>query len=136
DVFGLALMDHFRGRQREPLLLYTHDHPDQEEMPIELFFRKPEDFPEIEQIALAPSDGKVLDIGAGAGSHTLYLQDRGMDVQALELSALACRVMQLRGVERVIESDIFTYREGRFDTLLLLMNGIGLVQTIEGLKAF
>lgn len=103
-------------------------------MPVAEFFRQPIDFPELEHIALSLCDGRVLDVGAGAGSHALFLQKRGMDVTALERSPLAGTVMRARGVEQVITADFFEYQGTRYDTLLFLMNGIGLAGTIDGLK--
>ena len=136
DVYGRALMDHYQGNQKEPLYLYTQDSPDLEIMPLDLFFRGIEDFPEMEQIALALCDGKVLDVGAGAGSHSLYLQEKGFDVTALEISELATQVIESRGVKKWVQQDIFQHKDAKYDTLLFLMNGIGLVQSIPGLYAF
>lgn len=136
DIFGRALMDHYQGKQNDPLYLFTQDSPDLEVMPVDLFFRQGKDFPDMEQIALALCDGSVLDVGAGAGSHTLFLQERGYDVTALERSPLACQVMQQRGVKQLIQADIFHYNAQQYDTLLFLMNGIGLVQSISGLEGF
>ena len=136
DIYGEALRDFYHKKAKKPLILYTNNNLlDPEEMPIDLFFRKPDEFPEQELIALALCDGKTLDIGAGVGSHTLYLQDVGFDVTALEISSNACSVMEKRGVKKVLNKNIFDFKgEDKFDTLLFLMNGIGLVQTIEGLK--
>src|SRR3546814_15931844 len=75
-----------------------------------------------------------MDVGAGAGSHSLYLQKQGMDVSALELSSKACEIMLTRGVRKVINENIFDYRQEKFDTLLFLMNGIGLVENISGFE--
>lgn len=134
DVYGEALRDYYHKKGHAPLLLYTnHNMEDVEEMPIDLFFRGGDEFPEQEQIALALCDGRVLDIGAGVGSHSLYLQESGVDVTALELSHTACEIMKERGVKKVLNEDIFQYRGEKFDTLLFLMNGIGLAQTLEGL---
>ena len=77
-----------------------------------------------------------MDIGAGAGSHALELQDRGADVSALDISEGAVAVMQARGVQKVLQQDVFSLKGQKFDTLLLLMNGIGLCGSIEGLKVF
>lgn len=133
DVLGNALIDYQHGKSFEKLLLHT-SYVEEEEMPVEEFFRQPDDFPELEHIALALCDGKVLDVGAGAGSHALYLQEQGMDVHALEISPKACTVMQKRGVRHVLQGDFFEYRGDNYDTLLFLMNGIGLAGSLIGLK--
>jgi SAM-dependent methyltransferase len=134
DIYGTALMDYYTGTADDPLILYTNDSKEKEVMPIDLFFRGKDNFPEQEAIALALCDGKVLDIGAGVGSHSLYLQEVGFDVTALELSAKACEIMKRRGVKKVVNDNIFTYQNEKYDTLLFLMNGIGLVETISGLE--
>jgi SAM-dependent methyltransferase len=105
-------------------------------MLLPVYFRHPDFMPELEQLALRECRGKVLDIGAGAGSHALTLQAAGLEVTALDISPNAVAVMKDRGVEKATVADIFTYQEGRFDTLLLLMNGIGLVGTVGGLYRF
>jgi len=133
DVLGHALQDYLAGYRGTPLFTHTH-FGWAEEMPVSEFFRQPADFPELEHIALALCDGRVLDVGAGAGSHALFLQQRGMDVTALERSPLAGDVMRARGVKRVITADFFRYDGDRYDTLLFLMNGIGVAGTIDGLK--
>lgn len=133
DVLGQALDDHFQGHRGDRLLTHT-SYGGTEEMPVEEFFRQPIDFPELEHIALSLCDGRVLDVGAGAGSHALFLQKRGMDVTALERSPLACEVMRSRGVKQVVSADFFEYSAERYDTLLFLMNGIGVAGTIDGLK--
>lgn len=133
DVYGEALADYYHNTLSESLLLYTNN-SDVEVMPIDLFFRNEDDFPELELIALALCDGKTLDVGAGAGSHTLYLEAQGMNVTAIEISQKACEVMQARGVKRVVNEDIFNYQQEKFDTLLFLMNGIGLVENLVGFR--
>lgn len=133
DVYGAALHDYYYAKKRAPLILHNN-YGEDEEMPVDLFFREENDFPELEFIALSLCDGKVLDVGAGAGSHSLYLQKQGFDVTALEISTMACEIMKARGVKHIVNQDIFNYREEKFDTLLFLMNGIGLVETVGGLK--
>lgn len=135
DVYGEALYDfHVLGKLKEPLLLHS-SYGDIEEMPVAVFFRDDTDFPELEHIALALCDGRVLDVGAGVGSHALYLQQQGFDVTALEISEAACSIMKQRDVQKIIREDFFALQEGNYDTLLFLMNGIGLVGTIAGLRA-
>ena len=89
--------------------------------------------PQHEKAALLEAKGKVLDIGACAGSHSLYLQDKGFDVTALDISEGCCEVMQKRGIKKVVCKNIFEYNEQKFDTIFLLMNGIGMAGTLPEL---
>lgn len=134
DVYGQALYDYYYRRNHK-LLLYNSYGP-KEEMPIAIFFRDLEKMPTIETKAMDLCRGKVLDIGAGVGSHALILQKRGLDVMAIEKSRLAVEVMKKRGVKKAVAGDIFALTDMKFDTLLLLMNGIGLVGDLEGLAHF
>jgi SAM-dependent methyltransferase len=135
DILGQAIHDHFYNNQPTKLWIHNQYGP-KEEMPVDVFFREREDMPELELTALTECSGKVLDIGAGAGSHALLLQQKGFDVTALDISALAVAVMQARGVTKALEADIFSYRQQGYDTLLLLMNGIGLTGSLPNLKTF
>jgi SAM-dependent methyltransferase len=83
--------------------------------------------------ALNRCKGRVLDVGAGAGCHALALQQRGMDVLALERSTLSCEVIRARGVRKVGEADVMSLSGQQFDTILLLMNGFGIAGTEDGL---
>lgn len=135
DLPGLAIYDmHFR---KSPKKLYVHDEfGPKVEMPIQYYFRSYYHMPELERKAIGLCQGEILEIGAGAGAHALELQRQGKEITALEISPLACEVMAHRGVTNVINEDIFNYSQSKFDTLLLLMNGIGLCGTIEGLHRF
>jgi SAM-dependent methyltransferase len=135
DILGQAIHSHYYKKATHKLWINNQYGP-KEEMPIETYFRNEDDMPDIEWLALNECRGEVLDIGAGAGSHALILQDRGFDVTALEISALAIDVMQARGVKKVVTADIFEYNDHKYDTLLLLMNGIGLTGTLSNLKTF
>lgn len=134
DVLGQALYSYYHNQTRHKLWIHNKYGP-KEEMPVDTYFRGDEDMPDIEWLALNECRGKVLDIGAGAGSHALLLQQRPeIDVLAIDISPLSVQVMKDRGVKQVLEADIYRFNQGKFDTLLLLMNGIGLAGTVEGLK--
>jgi SAM-dependent methyltransferase len=133
DVLGQAIFDSYNNLPTGKLWI-NNKYGLKEEMPIATYFRTEEDMPDIEFMALEQCRGKVLDIGAGAGGHSLLLQDQGLAVIALDISPLCVKVMTERGVTNTIGGDIFTYNEGQYDTLLLLMNGIGLAGTIVQLK--
>jgi SAM-dependent methyltransferase len=106
------------------------------EMPVEMYFREIAEMPEVELKALQLCKGHILDIGAGAGCHALALQDMGQQITALDLSPLSVELMKKRGVQNVILDDFFLVDNCTFDTLLLLMNGIGICGTKTGLCRF
>ncbi len=135
DVLGDALSDHYHQTSTGKLWVHNTYGP-KEEMPVDVYFRAMEDMPELEWIALQNCKGKILDIGAGAGSHALALQQIGLEITALDISPKAANIMALRGVRNIIQQDFFALDTGSgarpFDTLLLLMNGIGLAGSLTG----
>jgi SAM-dependent methyltransferase len=133
DVFGKALTDFYRKGHSKKLWLHN-SYGKPEDMPVDIFFRSPAELSELELAALAVCRGKVLDIGAGAGAHSLVLQSEGFDVTALEISPAAAEIMRDRGVRKVIHGDIRAYSAETYDTLLMLMNGIGLCADVRGLQ--
>lgn len=132
DVFGNALWDYFRGKHKETLWL-NNSYGDPEEMPVEAFFREEADLSELEHFAMTLASGCILDIGAGAGVHSRLFQENGFQVTALEKSTIACKVMQASGIDDVVNTDISSYEGKIYDTLWLMMNGIGLTGRIENL---
>jgi len=99
-----------------------------------IFFRDFEHMPTWEQKAMSSCKGRTLDIGAGAGAHSLHLQTFGCEILSLELSKSACQVMRERSVANVVHGDIFRFRDRKhFDTLLLLMNGAGIARSLSKL---
>lgn len=133
DPLGQCLLDYYGGNAEAAIVAHCIEANDYE-MSGELMFRGFEEFSVCEQAALRACRGRVLDVGAGAGSHALWLQAQGLDVTALDTSAGAVDVMQARGVQRVLCADIFDFStDAPFDTLLLMMNGIGLAGTLAGL---
>lgn len=95
------------------------------------FFRSFDEMPPIEQQALLKSTGKILDVGAGVGAHALWFQNQNKNVTALEISEVLCEIMKNRGVKNIENQNIFQYFASGFDTILLLMNGIGICGTIK-----
>jgi SAM-dependent methyltransferase len=135
DPFGQAIADYYHNQSPAKLWIHNKYGP-KEEMPVSAYFRAYDHMPRLEHEALELCLGKVLDIGACAGSHALWLQEQQKDITALEISALACEVMKLRGVQKIILQDVFTFGEEKYDTLLMIMNGIGLTGTLSGLHIF
>ena len=135
DVFGMALSDYQNGEYTEDIKTYS-SLEEEDVIPIPYLFRTFDRMPKIEQKALQSAYGKVLDIGAGAGSHALYLQKKGLEVTALDNSEGAIAVCKQRGVKSTILTDILDYSGEKYDTLLLLMNGIGLAGKLNNLSHF
>ena len=126
------MLDYHHSPGEQQLLTWT-SLTEEDPVPLAYFFRNYKEMPEIEQKALALSYGKVLDIGCGSGSHSLYLQnEKGLTVSALDSSFGAAQIAQERGVKKVHNQPILTFKEGTFDTLLLIMNGLGVAKDFQG----
>lgn len=136
DLFGKALTDYYNNPGRQALTTWTNL-TEEENIPLAYFFRSYEDMPQIEQKALDMAQGKVLDIGCGSGSHSLYLQNhRQLITHALDLSKGAITVAKARGVNFTHWGAIQEFSLGDFDTILLLMNGLGVAKTVGDLFQF
>lgn len=135
DPMGAAIRDyHLQGKAARLRVMSSMF--DEDEMPVDHLFRTFDDMPHLEQKALNMAYGKVLDIGAGAGCHALALQERGMDVKAIDISPLSCEVMKERGIKDVECVNLFCKQlQGKYDTLLLLMNGTGIAGKLSQLPA-
>ena len=123
-----------RGRQDATIVVY--DDFERDEAPIAYFFRQPDEFPEDEQLALQLCRGRVLDVGAGSGCHSLALQARGLDVTAIEVLPGLVTILRERGVVNCQTATWQDLQAEPFDTVLLMMNGLGLAETLDGLRRF
>ncbi len=132
EPFGNALLAHL-DQETSAVMIVRRDDGLEAFLPAAHFFRNESEFSVIEKRALALCSGRVLDIGAGTGIHTLALQDKGHSVTAIDVCPQAVQVMSRRGVMDARNADVFGFREGAFDTLLLLGHGIGMAETLEGL---
>lgn len=130
DVFGEAFKAYLKSKECEDFRVII-DGELQDPLPVSYFFRPAEEMPSLELFALDLVEGKVLDVGAAAGCHSLLLQEH-FDTTALEISEKACEVMESRGVKKIVCSDFFDYSNEQFDTILFLMNGLGIGKDAEG----
>ena len=93
--------------------------------------------PNLEKKALQLSKGKILDVGCGAGSHSLTLQnERNLDVTSIDISANAIQACVLRGLKKAKVQDVMTLENEKFDTILLLMNGAGMCGRLKNIPNF
>jgi len=132
DLFGKAILDYHTNNAPEALLTSTSI-SDEDEMDVAYLFRPYDLMPKIEQKALQLAYGKVLDIGCGAGSHALSLQnDRKLNVTSIDISEKAVQACVLRGLLNCSAVAILEFDSHQtFDTILLLMNGTGIFETLE-----
>ena len=134
DIFGKALLDYQSGNYTEDIITSTSISGD-DILPIPYLFRSYNEMPKLEQKALDLSLGTILDVGCGAGSHSLYLQEKGLKVKAIDISKGAIKVCKKRGVQNAEVKNILD-ETSTFDTLLLLMNGTGVFEDLENVPRY
>ncbi len=128
DLFGKSIYDYWFDNQPEDLYTRTNL-TDEEVLPVKYLFRSFEEMPLPEQQALLLAQGKILDVGAGSGTHSIWLQKHGKDVTALDFSEYGNKVLKDRKINKVIHTDFFQYKtDEKYDTVLFLMNGIGIIE--------
>ncbi len=135
DIIGKAILDYFHGNYTEDIITETNI-SEEDEMPLPYLFRSFEEMPLVEQTALFLAHGRILDVGCGAGIHSLYLQNKGFDVMAIDISKGAVEVCRLRGLKNVENLDILQVDQKKFDTILLLMNGTGIFQKLDNIAKY
>ena len=144
DPMGRAILDYYQLKNADRLRVFSPMF-EEDEIPLTTLFRSYKSMPRIERKALDMVKGRVLDVGAASGCHSLVLQKRGIDVTAIDISPLSVETMKLRGVKKVMEQDFFelgsqrhdfTQKEQQYDTILMLMNGIGIVGTLNRMPRF
>ena len=135
DPMGAAIYDFHRNGSADVLKVYSSDFDD-DEIPVSDLFREYEDMPYIERVALDLAAGRILDVGAGSGCHSLALAKAGKESVAIDISPLSVEVMRERGVDaRLVNLYDDSFAE-KFDTVLMLMNGTGIIGTLENMETF
>ena len=136
DLMGRAIWDYFYQENPEDLQTETSI-SELDDLPVSYLFRNYKEMNALEQKALDLSLGKVLDVGAGAGSHALYLQnDKKMKVTALDISPRSIEICKARGLENAVCEDFLKFSGDKFDTILLLMNGTGIFQNLAKIDQY
>ncbi len=134
DLFGKALLDYQNGNYTEDIITSTNI-SEEDDLPLPYLFRSFKEMPKLEQKALKLAKGSILDVGCGAGSHSLYLQAKGFQVKAIDISKGAIEVAKQRGVLHAELKPILEETE-TFDTILLLMNGSGIFQVLAQVSTY
>ncbi len=131
DPLGAMMLDYLNGRQ-DVFVEVESTTLDMWTMTGATMFRSYAEMDGMERLALQLCEGTILDVGAGAGGHSLYLQEEGKDVDALDISPGSVEVMAKRKVRNVIHGNLFSLTDRKYKTILMLMNGLGICGTLDG----
>lgn len=135
DPLGAMMLDYYRGK-RDVFVEVESATMEMWEMPGETMFRSYAEMDDLERQALALCRGRILDVGAGSGCHSLYLQRQGMDVDALDISPGCVQVMELQKVKNIVHRNLFSLTDRTYNTILMLMNGLGICGSLDGVNLF
>ena len=137
DAFGKKLLEQYNNQTRSAELIERDDDFIDLGSQPGLYFTEYDEWTELERQAIARARGRVLDIGCGAGRHSLYLQSKGFDVSAIDASPGAIKVCKLRGLKKALVrsiSEIDKFPKSAFDTILMLGNNFGLFGDAENAR--
>lgn len=135
DPMGAAIYDFHKNGRAGVLKVYSSEFDD-DEIPVCDLFRSFEQMPELEKLALEMAEGEILDVGAGSGCHSLALMAMDKTVKAIDISPLSVSVMKERGVDAAQVNFYDESYAGPFDTVLMLMNGTGIIGNLDNIPAF
>lgn len=136
DPMGAAILDYLEHGKADKLRVFSSQF-DEDEIPVRTLFRTEKQMSPLERTALQLASGHILDVGAGSGCHSLALQAAGKEVEAIDISPLSVEAMRRRGVGQAVQANLFSDSFcGAYDTLLMLMNGSGIIGRLENLPAF
>jgi len=134
DLFGKALLDFYHNNYTEDIITWTNI-SDKDVLSLPYLFRTYDKMPSIEQRALQLAKGSVLDVGCGAGNHSLWLQEKGLSVKGIDISKGAIEVCEKRRLTRVNMLDLRD-ETNQYDTILVLMNGTGIFENMQLLPSY
>lgn len=135
DPMGAAIYDYYVNGNADTLIVHSSMFED-DEIPVEDLFRTLDAMPLVERIALEQAKGRILDVGAGSGCHSIALKELGKTSVAIDISPLSVEVMMQRGLDaRQVNLFDESFTE-KFDTILMLMNGTGIIGTLDNMPVF
>ena len=135
DPMGAAIYDFHKTGKAGKLIVHSSMFDD-DEIPVESLFREYEEMPVIEQVALDAAYGRILDVGAGSGCHSVALKKMGKEPVAVDISELSVKVMKERGLDAHCVNFYDEDYVEKFDTVLMLMNGTGIAGNIDNMPVF
>lgn len=126
DAFGQMLMACYNGSDVSETV--ERDDGSTNTIFAQAYFSDYTNWHPIEQKAMDFVNGRVLDVGCGAGRHSLYLQKKGFDVLGIDVSPIAIEVCKLRGLAKAkaLSLDDIDFKPNSFDTIIMMGNNFGL----------
>lgn len=135
DPMGRAIYEYHKFGKAEDVVVHSSMFDD-DVIPVETLFRSLVEMPAIEKVALEKANGDILDVGAGSGCHSLALKGLGKKSVAMDISPLSVQVMKERGLDaRLVNFYDQSFTE-TFDTVLMLMNGTGIIGNLDNIGNF
>ena len=135
DPFGKAILAYANTKNKDLQIEVLQEDFEPDLIPIHYLFRTKKDMPKLELDALKLCKEKVLDVGAAAACHSKILKDNGKKITLIDVSEGAIEYIKKEKFENAYCQSIFEFQsKDKFDTILLLMNGIGIAGSIDGLK--
>lgn len=135
DLLGQAILDYQTNNNPEDIFTST-DISDEEVMKVSYLFRTYSKMPKIEKIALDRTRGRVLDVGCGAGAHSLYLQNKSLEVHSIDISSDSIEACKLQGIKNAQCINLLELKDQKYDTILLLMNGTGIFGYLKNISLY
>ena len=132
---GEAIYDFNKNGTADVLRVFSSQF-EEDEIPVADLFREYDDMPELERIALDEASGEILDVGAGSGCHSVALMKMGKSAVAIDISPLSVEVMKERGVDALQVNLYDESFDRKFDTVLMLMNGTGIIGNLDNMPVF
>jgi SAM-dependent methyltransferase len=137
DAYGRQLLAQYHSRRPTVEIIERDDRFIDTGSEASMYFRDYKQWSPLERRAIKLAKGRILDIGCGAGRHSLYLQQKGLDVTGIDISPGAVKVCKLRGLKKAIVrpiTDVDKFRHDSFDTVLMFGNNFGLFGNAKGAK--
>lgn len=135
DPMGAAIYDFHKNGTADVLRVFSSQF-EEDEIPVADLFREYDDMPMLERIALDEASGEILDVGAGSGCHSVALMKMGKSAVAIDISPLSVEVMKERGVDALQVNLYDESFDRKFDTVLMLMNGTGIIGNLDNMPVF
>lgn len=132
---GAAIYDFHKNGTADVLRVFSSQF-EEDEIPVADLFREYDDMPVLERIALDEASGEILDVGAGSGCHSVALMKMGKSAVAIDISPLSVEVMKERGVDALQVNLYDESFDRKFDTVLMLMNGTGIIGNLDNMPVF